>query len=475
MIYFWARTAPHRAAIIQHNLVTTYQGLADGIESIAARLEQLNLDRDEPVAVSLVNPTFMLTTIFALLRNGHNVVPVSARRAPFLAGAGVRHMIYDNQGQMTSGGRNIRFDPSWLPKHRPGDLRGYRKRSAADASLIFFTSGTTGLPKKAIMRAAALDARLTYSFNCATGPYQKVLILPRLATNLAFNRCCEVLNMGKTACFASLDMALPLIELFRIEAIVGAPPQLLRIAELKNQYPSYRADSLKAIFLAGGKISPTSLRRIRAALCRNILNDYGATEAGTVGLTPFDRVSDGSGAIVFPWVDLQIVDDAGHPLPAETQGTIRVSSPQLRAGLKDAGQNHTADTHDGWFYPGDLGSIDRDGVLHLAGRDSDVINRGGIKVSGNRIEEILEALPEVREAAACAVPGPSGVEELWIGVVPNGTVNVERIKGCLRDHRDVQLVPDQVLVMDSLPRGDSGKVQKLQLKERLIDLKRGGV
>jgi non-ribosomal peptide synthetase component E (peptide arylation enzyme) len=115
MIYYWARAVPHRPAIIQPEMVTTFQGLADAIESVGERIERLNLNKHEPVAVCLVNPSFMLATVFALMRGGYSVAPVYAQLYPHLASAGIHHLIYDLQGLATSRGRNIRFDLSWLP------------------------------------------------------------------------------------------------------------------------------------------------------------------------------------------------------------------------------------------------------------------------------------------------------------------------------------------------------------------------
>jgi len=102
-IYFWARTVPNRLAIIQSEMVTTYQGLADAIESIGERIDRLNLDKREPVAVCLANPSFMIAAIFALTRGGYSVAPVTTRLYSHLAGAGVRNLIYDTEGQVTSG------------------------------------------------------------------------------------------------------------------------------------------------------------------------------------------------------------------------------------------------------------------------------------------------------------------------------------------------------------------------------------
>jgi acyl-CoA synthetase (AMP-forming)/AMP-acid ligase II len=474
MIFYWAKTDPHRHALIQPEMVTTYQALADAIESTVDRIEQLGLDRREAVGVSVANPSLFIVVALALLRSGYSVALVKPALLPLLHSAGIRNLIYDTQGLMLSGGRNIRFDPSWLSSARQnGAGRAYRKPPIKNADVILFTSGTTGLPKKVIQPSAALDQLLKYPLTCASGIGQKILIMPGLTTTFGFNRLCEVLNVGKSACFASdSESALSLIGLFGAEVVVASAAQAMSLAEIKNKNPGYQVDSLKAIFVGGGKIEPEGIASIRAALCRNIINQYGSTEAGVAALTPFDLLADRPGAIALPWTELQIVDETGQQLPAGTEGLIRYRTPQLVENIKRAGPDNIPGVRDGWFYPGDIGSLTAGGVLNLAGRSSDVINRGGVKVSGTRIEEILKALPQIKEAAACGIAGPSGLEEIWIAVVANGPVHIEEIEELLRNHADIGIAPDEVFVLDELPRGELGKVQKFRLKELLLRRKR---
>jgi acyl-coenzyme A synthetase/AMP-(fatty) acid ligase len=479
MIYFWARAVPDRPAILQPEMITTFQGLADGIESIGERIDRLNLDKREPVAVSLANPSFLLATIFALMRAGYSVAPVTPPLYQHFRPAGIRNLIYDTQGQMLSGGRNIRFDMSWLPTTGPDAVkRSYRKRATPDVDMVFFTSGTTGLPKKIVQAGKALEQLLNYPFTCASGAHEKILILPGLTSTFGFNRACEVLNVGKTACFApDTESALSVIGLFGVDLVVASASQALALADVKRKQPEYQLDSLQAMLVGGGKIGPEGIAGIRAALCRNFLWQYGSTEGGVVALTPFQLIADIPGAVgfVLPWAELEIVDESGQPLPPGAEGLIRYRTPQLLENQKvTGGSSGQASAQDQWFYPGDIGSVTAEGILCLAGRTSDVINRGGVKVSGTRIEEILQALPEIKEAAACGVAGSSGLEEVWIAVVADGIADVEKIKQHLSEHSDVRIAPDEVFVFDQLPRGELGKVQKYRLKELMLDRKRGG-
>ena len=161
MVFFWARTDPHRAAIIQPEMVTTFQGLADAIESIGERIDRLNLDKREAVGVSIANPSFFAAAVFALLRSGYSTALVSPGLYPYLQSAGIRNLVYNSQGLVLSGGRNIRFDPSWLPSATPpAARRPYRRRPIGDVNAIRFTSGTTGLPKMHVQTRAGLEQRL---------------------------------------------------------------------------------------------------------------------------------------------------------------------------------------------------------------------------------------------------------------------------------------------------------------------------
>src|SRR5262249_27477598 len=140
------------------DMITTFGGLADGIESVSNRIDKLDLDRREPVAVVIASPALLLTVVLALLRSGFNAAPAYRGLIPHLQSNGIRNLIYDVEGLVASGGRNIRFEPSWLPTGSPATR--LRPRAVGDVDLIFFTSGTTGLPKKFVQTRGAHEQRL---------------------------------------------------------------------------------------------------------------------------------------------------------------------------------------------------------------------------------------------------------------------------------------------------------------------------
>src|SRR5579883_2724000 len=94
MIFYWAKTDPHRLALIQPELVTTYAALAEAIESSAAKIEQLQLDRGEPLGLSIANPSYLVAAVFAALRCGYSTALVRPALFPLLHTIGLRNLIY---------------------------------------------------------------------------------------------------------------------------------------------------------------------------------------------------------------------------------------------------------------------------------------------------------------------------------------------------------------------------------------------
>jgi acyl-coenzyme A synthetase/AMP-(fatty) acid ligase len=474
MVFFWAKAEPHRLAVVQPEMVTSFQGLADAIESISERIDQLGLDTAEPVAISIANPSYYLAVIFALFRCGFSVAPVNPPLYPHLRSAGIRNLIYDSHGQVLSGGRNVRFDMSWLPGEiQPAARKPYRHRPAGSGDLIGFTSGTTGLPKPVFRSMEGLSERYRSPIIYAQ---DKAFIIPGLAGGFGFNAACALLYAGKTACFAPFgESVLALIDLFGIDALVASNQQALTLADLHAKSPHYDLSSLKTLRLAGALLSKEAARRIKNHLCRNIIIWYASTEAGMTATAPYDTIADTPGAVgfVLPEVEVQVVDGDGNVLPAGAEGILRVRTPGLVANSKAAQTGKEAVPDEAWFYPGDIGRLTDNGLLCLAGRYSDVINRGGVKVSATKIEEILEGMPLIKEAAACGVQGASGLEEIWIAVVSQSPIDAAEIKRHLKEHREVGIDVDEVIEVPALPRNDVGKVQKHLLKDTLLHLKKG--
>jgi fatty-acyl-CoA synthase len=180
-------------------------------------------------------------------------------------------------------------------------------------------------------------------------------------------------------------------------------------------------------------------------------------------------------------VDLKIIDDQGHDVPwdGKTYGDLLIKGPWiLRAYYKGQGSPLIRDEHAlGWFPTGDVATIDADGYMQITDRSKDVIKSGGEWISSIDIENIAVAHPAVAMAACVGVPHPKWDERPVLLVVKRAGIEVSR-EELLRFYEDKIAkwqIPDDVIFMDSIALGATGKILKTKLREQLKDYKLPGV
>ena len=188
-----------------------------------------------------------------------------------------------------------------------------------------------------------------------------------------------------------------------------------------------------------------------------------------------EHVEDAVG-IVVPWAELQIVDDDDNVLPPGRQGKMRYRNEYFLRNQPSAEEGQT-DTR--WFYPGDLGMVTAHGILCIKGRSDDVINRGGVKVSASRVEERLLCCPGVKDAGVCSVEGLSEMTQLWIAVVPDRDFKPAEFQQFVKTdealYQSLRTDIDHVFDVEEIPRGDLGKIKRLDLRDKLIGMLKAAV
>jgi fatty-acyl-CoA synthase len=469
MILFWAKNAPQRPAVIEPGMIVTFRSLAEAMATVAQKAAQLELDRNEPVAVSIANPVKQMAVVLGLLHAEYTVAPIfGGTRMNHLRDAGIRNLITDGPGQVISGGRNIQFTDAWLPTADTpptAALRTARAGALKNGRMIFFTSGTTGRPKTIVMTKEAHIARMGLSTLYDTLAHSKVLVAPGLSTVYGWNRTCSVLRAGKTACFALPGQPmLWAVSLFQIEVVVASTYQALGLANLQHDL-QYELGSLKAVSVGGASVSETLVRRIQANLCRNVFIEYGSTEAGLAAVGSYETIGHVADAVGFvtPWTDLEIVDESDRPLPTGAEGRIRYRTPFFALDQQDDGK---------WFYPGDKGRLTADRILSITGRDDDVLNRGGEKVSATLIEDQLRSAVGVDDVAVCGVTNDDGIQEIWAAIVPKTTLDLAAFRTYVKEANICRTRIDSFFAVDRIPRTELGKIRRNDLKETLLGLPR---
>ncbi len=465
MVYFWARTMPLRPAVIQPEGILTYQALAQGIESAAEHFARSIPDRAKPVTVSLLSAPKMLIASLGLFRAGFDIIVAGQNEIAHIPLADSNTLVYE-RGKTNSAERtNIVFEESWLDigAGAPRQSRPLSQPRTRNADIFFFTSGTTGRPKRVVRTQRAWEQQILFNSTSAFADYDRVLLTPGLNSSMGFGRAYSALYSRKTICFAEAGQpTLWLANTYDIDLIVASPQQALALAEIQEKVTRYPLAALKAILLGGSRLSADGIRRIENHLCRNVILYYGSTEAGAAALAPHDMIAHIPNAVGFvaPGAQIEIVDAANNVLPVGSEGFVRLRTTQYVVNFDIVDPND-------WFYPGDIGWLTADGVLCIAGRKSDVVNRGGVKLSMTDFEDFLRSCPGVKDAGVCTLMGTSGFEELWIGLVLEPSADIGTLREKIEANANFGTNLDKLFVVETIPRGTLGKIQRDELKKML--------
>jgi acyl-CoA synthetase (AMP-forming)/AMP-acid ligase II len=228
---------------------------------------------------------------------------------------------------------------------------------------------------------------------------------------------------------------------------------------------------LRFIRSSSSPLPPTVMAELEAVFDAPVIESYGMTEAAhqmtSNPLPPRARKPGTVGVAAGP--DVAIMDEAGALLEGGATGEIVIRGPNVAAGYQsNAEANATAYT-DGWFRTGDQGVIDPDGYLTITGRLKEIINRGGEKISPREVDEVLLAHPAVAQAVTFAMPHERLGEEVAAAVVlRDGEEASERdLRKFVGEHIADFKTPRQIVILDEIPKGATGKIQRIGLAEKL--------
>jgi amino acid adenylation domain-containing protein len=223
-----------------------------------------------------------------------------------------------------------------------------------------------------------------------------------------------------------------------------------------------RSSSLRVIRSASASLAPAILAGLEAAFGVPVLETFGMTEAASqIAANPFELRKVGSvGQAAGP--EIAIMDESGRELARGEHGEIMLRGPNMSRGYYNDEAATRAAWRNGWFRTGDLGHLDADGYLFIAGRIKDIINRGGQKVSPLEVEEVLLSHPAVLEAGVFAVPHPKLGENVAAVVVlrSNSEASSDQLRRFARKRLAAYKVPSLIHSVTALPKGASGKVKR---------------
>ena len=345
-------------------------------------------------------------------------------------------------------------------------------------AFILQTSGTTAQPKlipfsHSNMLAAA--ARLQAWFGLTLSDRCLSVSSPYYSHGLKVTVFTPLLTGGSIAVPANSAIALDeWLDVLRPTWYSASPTLHTAVLDKAKSLEDARAAHTLRFVVSGGAPLPKEVQDgLQRILGVPVLEHYGSSEAAQIATNLPPPGPNRPGTCGQPWPDtVAIVGEDGHPLPAGERGEVWVRGPTVMSGYLDAPELNQAAFKEGWFRTGDIGSLDKDGFLSLHGRLNELINRGGEKIAPAEVESALLRHPAIAEAAAFAIPHPRLGQDAAAAIVPHAGAQTTPAE--LRQFLQRELasfkVPRRILILDQLPKGATGKVQRRRLRESLDGL-----
>lgn len=355
-------------------------------------------------------------------------------------------------------------------------LAGSRVRSADDLAAVLFTSGTEGFPKGVMLthnNIIASEKALAAALNFT---YLDVMLMPApVAHAIGFHHGVTApFMLGAKSVLQDIfkpDITLELIEREKCTCSMGATPfvyDILRTLRKKK----YDISSLR-FFLCGGAPIPRHMVKESLEAGIKVMGVYGSTESvphTAVRIDdPCERIISTDGVAV-PSVEVKVVDESRREVPAGVQGEEASCGPTVFVGyLKEPELTASVLDDQGWYYSGDLCTMDDNGYIRINGRKKDIIIRGGENISSTEVENILLQHPNVREAGVVAMPDQRLGERACAYVVlnnPDQGLTLEEMRVFFGE-KDVAKCkyPERIEIVENLPRTASGKIKKIVLRQ----------
>lgn len=464
-----AQRMPDHIALWDGDRSITFGELYDQSGRIAAALIEGGLKRGDRVVVMLETSIELVACIFGVFEAGGVLV---------LVGPGTKEKklayILEDSGAAIFVGPGSKWSVRQMianPRPRPVDPGLIDN----DLCTIVYTSGSTGNPK-GVMLTHRNMANTAWAISTYLGnvPEDVVLCVLPLSFDYGLYQVITGARVGFTV-VSERSFAYPYQTLLRIQQrrVTGLPgvPTIFSTFLGMAPYEGLDLGSLRYFTNTGAAFPPAHIRRLRALFPNaRIFSMYGLTECTRVSYLDPSRLEDKIESVgkAMPNEELYIVDSEGHRVGPNVIGELVSRGANVMRGYWNKPAETAAKLRDGEIlgekvlYTGDLFRADEDGFLYFVGRTDDIFKCRGEKVSPKEIEAVLYAMEEIAEAAVVPVDDPLDGQAIRAVVVARaGTALTEqKIRAHCRANLEPRLLPKFVEIKDSLPKTDSGKIQR---------------
>jgi long-chain acyl-CoA synthetase len=497
---FRARSHGEKDAVVCLEERVTYNQLVGRAKAVACGLQQLGVAAGDKVAVYLPNSVEFVAAFFGAIGGGSVLIPIN----PLLKPEEVAHVLADSRAKAIIVHQDLLPGAVQALQHCPAvegillvpataaaaplnvpsslkfiDLSTVRPPSGLEwpmplksdqlPAVIVYTSGTTGKPKGAVLThhnlLSVFPARLDLfdideNDRClATLPLCHIYGMT-VVTIGTIGRAGTLVVLPKFEARSALQT----IERERITILPAVPAMYMMMLHEMAQ-AEYDLSSLRLCFSGAAPMPPQAIPAVEARFGVPLIEGYGLTESACVAtINPLHGTrKPTSVGPALPGVQVLIVDDYGNRLPAGPNniGEIVLGGPNIMTGYYQQPEATQEVLRNGWLLTGDLGYLDEDGYLFIAGRKKELIIRGGANIYPREIEDVIARIPGVREVAVIGVPDEIMGERVKAVVAVNdSSITEEAIKQFCAQHLADYKVPRIVQFVPALPRNSTGKVLK---------------
>ncbi|MGV3757956.1 MAG: long-chain-fatty-acid--CoA ligase [Actinomycetota bacterium] len=482
------RLFPDRVGVHEGGAAWTYAAFAERCGRLAHALQgELGVRPGDVVAWLCGNTHELLEAYYGVLLAGGVLLPLNIRLAP----AELRDILDDSgavvlfrhpdQVEVDHPIRTVVLgdEHEALLARQPPDPVDTPPVDEHAAAELFYTSGSTGLPKGALLSHRGLYLHAIHSALTMglTGDDVVLHTIPLFHVN-GWGTPHYVTGLGGVHVMLprfDAGQVLRLVELHRVTQLFLVPA----MARLVLDHPDRAAHdltSVRRISVGGAPSSPELLDELDGAFPgADVICGYGMTESSPTltrslpkpGSAP-DRAQRATSGLPILGVDARVLgaDDQEVPWDGETVGEICARSNHVMIGYLGAPHATREVLRDGWLRTGDLATIDADGYITIVDRAKDVIVSGGENISSVEVEHALCAHPAERGAAVVGLPDErwGEVPRAFVALVPGSGTGESELIAWVRDRLAHFKAPKSVVVLDELPKGGTGKIQKQQLR-----------
>ena len=476
----------------------TYAGLLALLDQTAARLADLGFAAEDRVAIVLPNGPELAAAFLAVahaavaaplnpayrqaefefylsdLRAAALIVAANENGPAVAAARATGTAVLDLAADKETAGL-FRLTPRGLgPVREP--VAGRTTTTAEQTALVLHTSGTTARPKIVPLSQANLcHSAQSIAHSLKLTPADRCLnVMPLFHIHGLVGAVLATLASGGCVhCAPGFDAGRFLDELERVAPTwyTAAPTihqaALTAVAQRGGQVLA----QLRFVRSCSSPLPPSVMQRLEDVFRAPVVEAYGMTEAAhQMACNPLPPGARKPGSVgVATGLEIAIMDESGRLLPACQIGEVVIRGPNVTSGYEARPEANAACFTQGWFRTGDQGRLDAEGYLYLTGRIKEIINRGGEKISPREIDDVLLAHPAVAQALTFAIPHPSLGEEIAAALVlrPGTQLSAAEVQAHVATSLATFKAPQKVLFVPEIPKGPTGKPQRIGMADRL--------